>query len=62
MTPTTALKYISKVKKHIAALELELACPGLKESGDTEKTVQELEQLRGLLKQYEDVLKEWKVI
>ena len=62
MTPTTALKYISKVKKHIAALELELACPGLKDSGDSQKTMQELEQLRGLLKQYEDVLKEWKVI
>jgi hypothetical protein len=62
MTPTTALKYISKVKKHIAALELELACPGLRDSEEGQKSIQELEQLRGLLKQYEDVLKEWKVI
>jgi hypothetical protein len=62
MTPTTALKQISKVKKHIAVLELELSCPGIKDSSDSAKTVEELAQLRKLLRQYETVLCEWNVI
>lgn len=62
MTPTTALKYISQVKKHILALEISLDYPGITEGVDRELKLKELEQLRGLLKQYEEVLKEWKVI
>jgi hypothetical protein len=62
MTPTTALKQISKVKKHIAALELELACVGIKPDLDVTTINEDLIKLRMLLLQYEDVLKEWQVI
>jgi hypothetical protein len=62
MTPTTALKQISKVKQHIAALELRLAFSGVEMPEDNELIEQDLQQLRQLLKQYEEVLKERNVI
>lgn len=62
MIPTTALKQIAKVKKHIEALELALSCPALKEGGDCAQELNDLEQLRKLLHQYQTELKDWDVI
>jgi len=62
MTPTTALKQISKVKQHIAALELRLTFSGVDMPQDNELVERDLDQLRQLLKQYEEVLKEQNVI
>lgn len=60
--PTTILKQIAKVKEQIGVLELALACPGILEGYDCEQEAKDLRELKKLLSQYEDELRDWNAI